>query len=80
MVPQNIFVGSVTGCCSYYLNGQAHSPHFDLSVDALAQTLKEVRQFQILTYFSTSWPSHLTFDFDKLQADVWIHSSYVGRD
>ena len=52
------------------LNNQSNSLHFELLIDVLAQILSELRQFQNLTYFCTSWPSYLTFDLVHLQDDV----------
>ena len=62
-----------------WLDSQSNSLHFELLIDVLAQILSELRQFQNLTYFFTSWPSYLTFDQVNLQDDVQYQASYMDH-
>ena len=43
-----------------------YSLHFDLLINAVAQVLTKLLQFQNLTYFLTSWPTYLTVDLETL--------------
>ena len=61
------------------LDSQSNSLHFELLIDVLAQILSELRQFQNLTYFFTSWPSYLIFDLVNLQDDVQYHATYMDQ-
>ena len=65
------FVGKVTVNLVCYIDSQVHYLHFELLIDAVAQILTEWWQFQILTYFLTSWPNYLTFD---------LHNKWVSSD
>ena len=46
-------------------------PTFEFLIDALAQILTELGQFQILAYFVTSWPNYLTFDLETVRGKIW---------
>ena len=59
--PTNFFVKSVSGNWVCYIDSQKYYLYIELLVDALAQILTELRQFQNLTYFLTLWHSYLTF-------------------
>ena len=52
-VATNFFTGSYTGRRIYQKDGHEHFRHFELLIDALAQILTEIYQFQNLTYFVT---------------------------
>ena len=47
------FTGSYTGSWIYQKDSHEHFRHFELLIDALAQILTEIYQFQNLTYFVT---------------------------
>ena len=51
----NFFTGSYTGSWIYQKDSHEHFRHFELLIDALAQILTELYQFQNLTYFVTWW-------------------------
>ena len=51
----NFFTGSYTGSWIYQKDSHEHFRHFELLIDALAQILTEICQFQNLTYFVTWW-------------------------
>ena len=51
----NFFTGSYTGSWICQKDGHEHFRHFELLIDALAQILTEIYQFQNLTYFVTWW-------------------------
>ena len=46
-----IFTGSDTGISICYKDSHEHLWHFELLIDALAQILTELLQFEVLTYF-----------------------------
>ena len=50
-----LFTGSYTGSWIYQKDSHEHFRHFELLIDALAQILTEIYQFQNLTYFVTWW-------------------------
>ena len=50
-----LFTGSNTGSWIYQKDSHEHFRHFELLVDALAQILTEIYQFQNLTYSVTWW-------------------------
>ena len=53
----NFFTGSYTGSWTYQKDSHEHFRHFELLIDALAQILTEIYQFQkkFVTYFVTWW-------------------------
>ena len=53
-------------------------PTFWLLIDAVAQILAKLLQFQNLTYFLTSWLTYLTFDLETLQTSVLSQDTCVG--
>ena len=78
-VQANIFVGSVTGNWVRYIDSRVHYLHFELLIDAVAQILKELWQFQNLTYFLTSWPNYLTFDLDNKGVSSDDQDTHLGQ-
>ena len=56
-----------------------YSLHFELLIDAVAQILTKLLQFQNLAYFLTSWPTYLTFDIETLQTSALSQDTYVGE-
>ena len=50
-----LFSGSYTGCWIYQNDSHEHFPHFEPLIDAVAQILTEIYQFQNLTYFLILW-------------------------
>ena len=69
--------GSPNDSWVYKIDSQSNSLHFELLINVLAQILTELRQFQNLTYFFTSWPSYLTFDLINLQDNVQYQATYM---
>ena len=55
----NFFTGSYTGSWIYQKDNHEHFRHFELLIDALAQILTEIYQFQNFTYL---WPGDVTDD------------------
>ena len=53
----NFFTGSYTGSWIYQKDSHKHFRYFEHLIDAIAQILTEIYQFQNLTYFVT-WCSH----------------------
>ena len=51
----NLFTGSYTGSWIDQKHSHKHFRHFEDLIDALAQILTEIYQFQNLTYFVTWW-------------------------
>ena len=51
----NFFTGSYTGSWIYQKDSHEYFRHFELLIDAVAQILTEIYQFQNLTYFVTWW-------------------------
>ena len=51
----NFFTESYTGSWIYQKDSHEHFRHFELFIDALAQILTEIYQFQNLTYFVILW-------------------------
>ena len=51
----NFFTGSYNGSWIYQKNSHEYFRHFELLIDAVAQILTEIYQFQNLTYFVTWW-------------------------
>ena len=51
----NFFTGSYTGSWIYQKDSHEHFRHFELLIDAVAQILTEIYQFQNLTYFVILW-------------------------
>ena len=51
----NFFTGNYTGSWIYQKDSHEHFRHFELLIDALAQILTEIYQFQNLTYFVILW-------------------------
>ena len=64
------YTGSCTGIWAIKQDRPCYSLHLELSIDAVAQILTKLLQFQNLTYFLTSWPTYLTFDLETLQTSV----------
>ena len=56
-----------------------YSLHFELLIDAVAQILTKLLQFQNLTYFLTLWPTYLTFDIETLQTSGLSQDTSVGE-
>ena len=54
---EHFFTGSYAGSWIYQTDSHEHFQHFELLVDAVAQILTEIYQFQNLTYFVT-WCRH----------------------
>ena len=52
---QTFFTGNYTGSWIYQKDSHEHFRYFELLIDALAQILTEVYQFQNLTYFVILW-------------------------
>ena len=52
---QTFFTGSYTGSWIYQKDSHEHFRHFELLIDALAQLLTEIYQFQNLTNLATWW-------------------------
>ena len=51
----NFFTGSYTGSWIYKKYSHDHCRHFELMIDAVAQILTDIYQFQNLTYFVILW-------------------------
>ena len=51
----NFFTGSYTRGWTYQKDSHEHFRHFEFLVDAIAQILTEIYQFQNLTYFVILW-------------------------
>ena len=51
----NFFTGSFTGSWIYQKDSHEHIRHFEFLIDAVAKILKEICQFQNLTYFVILW-------------------------
>ena len=49
------FTGNYTGSWIYQKDSHEHFRHFELLIDALAQIVTEIYQFQNLTYFVILW-------------------------
>ena len=52
---RDFFTGNYTGSWIYQKDCHEHFRHFELLIDALAQILTEIYQFQNLTYFVILW-------------------------
>ena len=69
-VRASFYTGSCIGICIIQQDRPCYSLHFELLIDAVAQILMKLLQFQNLTYFLISWPTNLTFDLETLQTFV----------
>ena len=56
-----------TGSWIYQKDSHEHFRYFELLIDAVAQILKEIYQFQTLTYFVTWWPHQWRHEYLFIQ-------------
>ena len=77
-VMANFYTESWTGIWATQQDRPSYSLHFDILIDAVAQILTKLLQFQRLTYFLTSWPTYLTFDLETLQTTVLSQDTSVS--
>ena len=77
-VRASFYTESCIRICIIQQDRPCYSLHFELSIDAVAQILTKLFQFQNLTYFLTSWPTYLTFDLETLQTSVLSQDTSVG--
>ena len=77
-VRASFYTGSCIGISIIQQDSPCYSLHFELLIDAVAQILTKLLQFQNLTYFLTSWPTYLTFDLETLQTSVLSQDTSVG--
>ena len=78
-VRASFYTESCTGSWVLHPGRQCHSLHFEFLIDALAQILTELGQFQILTYIVTAGPNYLTFDLQTVQVIVLGQTTYGGE-
>ena len=74
----NFYTESWTGIWVTQQDRPSYSLHFEILIDTVAQMLTKLLQFQLLTYFLTSWPTYLTFDLETLQTSVLIQDTSVS--
>ena len=70
-VRASFYTGSCIGICIIQQDRPCYYLHLELLIDAVAQILTKLLQFQNLTYFLTSWPTYLTFDLETLHTFYW---------
>ena len=63
----NFFIRSDTGSWRYQQCSRWHFRYFELLIDALAQILTGIYQFQILTYFVTCWRHQWRHEYAFIQ-------------
>ena len=78
-VRASFYTGSCTGIWIIQQDRPWYSLHFELLIDAVAQILTKLLQFQNLTYFLASWPTYLPFDLGTLQTSVLSQDTSVGE-
>ena len=78
-VRASFYTGNYIGICIKQQVRPCYSLHIELLIDAVAQILTKLLQFQNLTYFLTSWPTYLTFDLETLQNSVLSLDITVGN-
>ena len=61
----NFFTGSCTGSWIYQNDSHKHFRHFELLIDAVAQILTQIYQFQNLTYFVILWRHEWRHEYVK---------------